>query len=177
MRWDERQLWSLGSQFRPVKLLLVMKYWCAIMNLREKHCTKRRKSASNRKKEIHLRRGQCTRYSSTRAESCYKKTREDGEKKAWLENTIENLCSLRSADLTRESDRTPSCEVSQTTSWLTHLISSASSRRCISRTLKLCLTLPTPLILPLVTFSCSRISPKKTKKNVLLLEDSAPYHP
>ena len=134
------------------------------MNLREKHCTKRRKSASNRKKEIHLRRGQCTRYSSTRAESCYKKTREDGKKKAWLENTIENLCSLRSADLTRESDRTPSCVVSQTSSWLTHLISSASSRRCISRTLKLCLTLPTPLILPLVTFSCSRISPKNKQK-------------
>ena len=82
MRWDERQLWSLGSQFRPVKLLLVMKYWCAIMNLREKRCTKRRKSASNRKKEIHLRRGQCTRYSSTRAESCFKKNSWRREKKS-----------------------------------------------------------------------------------------------
>ena len=55
-----------------------------------------------------------------------------------------------------------------------HLLTSASLRRCISRTgtLKLCLTLPTPLTLSLVTFSCSH-----TPRNVLLGEEATQDHP
>ena len=82
---------------------LVANNGCTTMKMREKHRTEcghppeRRKSSSNRKTEINLRRRYCTWYSSTQVESCYKNHMKRG--KASMGSTTESLCLLKSTVL------------------------------------------------------------------------------
>ena len=122
--------------------------------------------------EIHLRRRYCTWYFLTEMELWYKNHLK--RRKASLGNTTESLCLLMSTVLEDWKSDLTLAHVVSNFFVIRHILKSAGLCWSIlrTRTLQVCLTLPTSLALRLVTFLCSH-----TSRNVLLGKDLTQDYP